>query len=236
MATSREPRAEPAPSSSSGSSGERAPAAQTEPSPRTAAASSSSAAVRTASGASARVRVARPAVSVAGPRRAVESDTRQVRISWAPVYYPTLLTFGGWGYSSSYGRGGFGSSYGRGGYGYNPYGNNPYSYRNGYPFGYPMYWSSPYADDSYDEGNTGDNRSVAVGSIRFRVNPSNARIYIDGALVGTVKQFEGLTGHLRLGEGSHAYELRADGYVPHTGVLTVMMGQTRTERVNLKRQ
>jgi hypothetical protein len=30
--------------------------------------------------------------------------------------------------------------------------------------------------------------------------------------------------------------LRADGYQPYTGTLTVVAGQTRTERVELQRQ
>jgi hypothetical protein len=50
-----------------------------------------------------------------------------------------------------------------------------------------------------------------------------------------VDDFDGLTNHLRLPAGSHTYELRAEGYRTHTGTLSVVAGQTRTERVSLGR-
>ena len=68
------------------------------------------------------------------------------------------------------------------------------------------------------------------------MSPSHARVYVDGALAGTVDDFNGLTDNLRLTPGTHTYELRADGYRTHSGVLHVVLGQTRTERVNLQRQ
>jgi hypothetical protein len=67
------------------------------------------------------------------------------------------------------------------------------------------------------------------------VDPKHAAIYIDGALAGVVDDFDGLTNHLRLPAGSHTYELRAEGYRTHTGTLSVVAGQTRTERVSLGR-
>jgi hypothetical protein len=153
------------------------------------------------------------------------------------VYYPTSYAYGygPWGYRGSY----FGHSYWyspfaysyRPGYGYGYGYSGYYDYRHHY--GYPAYGSAGgyYADQQ----DSGDVRQPA-GSIRFRVSPNHARVYIDGALAGTVDDFDGLSGHLRLSPGSHTYELRAEGYRTHVGVLTVVTGQTRTERVNLQKQ
>ena len=76
---------------------------------------------------------------------------------------------------------------------------------------------------------------MATGSIRFKVNPSIAKIYVDGTLMGVVDDFDGLGDHLTLDAGSHALELRADGYETYTGTIRVEIGKTLTERINLKK-
>jgi hypothetical protein len=156
-----------------------------------------------------------------------------VRIIYSPVYFPTLYGYG-YGYRSGYlGRGywysPFAYSYRPGyGYGYGYAGYYGYAHR----YGYPAYGSTGgYYDDDQDAVD-----HQPSGAIRFRVNPSHARIYVDGALAGTVDDFNGLTDHLSLTPGTHTYELRAEGYRTYSGVLTVVLGQTRTERVNLQRQ
>ena len=53
-----------------------------------------------------------------------------------------------------------------------------------------------------------------TGSIRLRVSPASAKVYMDGALVGTVDEFNGFRNHLELESGRHQLELRADGYAP----------------------
>jgi hypothetical protein len=182
-----------------------------------------------------RAPIERPVVGVAAPRR-VSDDIRPVRIVYSPVFYPTAYGYGygPWGYRGSYFRHGywyspFGYSY-RPGYGYG-YGYSGY-YGHRHHYGYPMYGSSGgYYSDDQDAP-----VRQPVGSIRFRVNPNHARIYVDGALVGTVDDFDGLNDHLQLSPGPHVYELRADGYRTHAGTLTVVLGQTRTERVTLQRQ
>jgi hypothetical protein len=75
-----------------------------------------------------------------------------------------------------------------------------------------------------------------VGSIRLRVNPESAQVYIDGALVGTVTEFNGLKNHLELDGGPHTIELRADGYETYTGEINVEVGKTLTERIRLKKK
>jgi hypothetical protein len=74
-----------------------------------------------------------------------------------------------------------------------------------------------------------------MGSIRLKANPATAQVYVDGALVGTVDDFNGLRSHLELEAGVYQIELRADGYEPYAGELTVEAGRTLTERISLKK-
>ena len=73
-----------------------------------------------------------------------------------------------------------------------------------------------------------------MGSVRLKVSPSSARVYIDGALVGVVDDFDGLTRHLELEAGRYALELRADGYKTYVGEVLVSAGRTKTERVSMQ--
>ena len=71
--------------------------------------------------------------------------------------------------------------------------------------------------------------------IRFRANPKHARVYVDGALVGTVDEFDGLSNHLEIEAGRHQIELRADGYQSYTSEIAVRADRTVTERASLKK-
>ena len=79
------------------------------------------------------------------------------------------------------------------------------------------------------------NQGTATGSVRLKATPDTAMVYIDGALVGTAADFDGLTHHLQLGGGAHKIELRADGYASYAGEINVAAGKTTTERVTLKK-
>jgi hypothetical protein len=159
---------------------------------------------------------------------------------WSPWYsgaYFGFSTYDPWRYGSSrwtwarysgwydpfgYPYGGW-SPYGYGPFGYDPYGH----YYGAY------FWGSPYAvggssDDDYDDSH--------LGSVRLKAEPASARVYIDGALAGTVDDFDGLSNHLKLEAGKHQLELRADGYEPYSTEIEVKAGRTRTERAELKRR
>jgi hypothetical protein len=71
--------------------------------------------------------------------------------------------------------------------------------------------------------------------VRLRANARQAKVYVDGALVGTVDDFDGLAGHLTLDAGLHQLELRADGYQTFSTDISVVASRTKTERVNLKK-
>lgn len=152
--------------------------------------------------------------------------------------------FGPWGRWFPY----FGTGYGWGHVSYDPFnyyggtrwGWNRYGWYDGYDGygGYGGYGSyGGYGGyrryDSYDEPE--DAPRAAMGSIRLRANPSTARVYVNGALVGTVDDFDGLSGHLELEVGTHQIELRLEGYETYQGEVTVEADRTRTERVNLKK-
>jgi hypothetical protein len=107
---------------------------------------------------------------------------------------------------------------------------DPFWYSPWYPgFGYGVtYWPSDRVDVDEDRG-------VETGSVRLRVNPEHARVYVDGALVGVAGEFGGLTNHLKLPPGRYQFELRADGYEPATVEVVVESGRVRTTRVKLNR-
>lgn len=150
--------------------------------------------------------------------------------SWSPWYS------GRYGYRYGYGYYGCGWCYSR--YYWNPY------YGYGYPYSwygyYDPFWSfgastsvgySSSARDSFDDAPRRE-----VGSIRIKANLADAKVYIDGVLVGVVDDFDGLSDHLELDAGPHEMEIRAEGYRSLVKDIVVKSGKTMTERVSLKKQ
>jgi hypothetical protein len=204
------PRAEsPSPSS------ERGPAVRSE-SPRSTSSGSNEAVGRSRGNQAVR--------GYAQPRTGYPGGGSQNIIVWPSWYYPY---YGGYFGYSSYPYG----------YGYwNRYGwYDPFLFD---PFGYGYYGAVPYYyPPSVSYSTQYETRERAsTGSVRFKVNPKDAKVYIDGALAGTVDEFDGLSDHLELASGPHQLELRADGYKSFTGTLDVKEGQTRTTRVSLDKQ
>lgn len=98
-------------------------------------------------------------------------------------------------------RGGYYSGYypwGYGGYGFGGYYGgyyDPWYYGGGY--GYPAYYSTGYE-----------------GSLRIKVKPRDAAVFVDGYFAGQVDEFDGVFQRLRVEPGPHRVEIRADGYEP----------------------
>ena len=44
--------------------------------------------------------------------------------------------------------------------------------------------------------------------------PSDAKVYVDGQLVGEASKFDGKPGCLEIASGTHRLEVKADGYAP----------------------
>jgi hypothetical protein len=180
-----------------------------------------------------RVRDTQARRGIAQPRSNVVAPPPQRPLNpwnrWSPWY--------GYGYSYGYGSGYYGHVvynpwiYGGGLWGWNRYAwHDPFLYDPYGYGGYPYYWSTGTSrDDDRDQG-------VPTGSLRLRVNPSHARVYVDGALAGVASEFGGLSNHLELPAGMHEIELRAEGYATFRTQVDVRTGRTQTERVKLERQ
>lgn len=173
-----------------------------------------------------------------------------------PVYAnnPVQLIYYPWNsYYSRYGYYGYGYNYAFGynrcgwGYGcpawYSPYWYDPF-YRYGY-YGYGGRYGAYDPYDQYDQGYSSSSSSSnsfsepeprRMGSIRIKAKPATAKVYIDGTLVGTIDDFDGLTNHLELEAGPHEMEIRADGYVTLVKSISVKADQTMTERLSLKKK
>ncbi len=157
-------------------------------------------------------------------------------------YYPSYSFGGQFGYLGYYDPWYYGGStwggWNRYGYGswHSPYLYDPYGYSGG---PWPYYWGpSGYARLSREDiGAERDTEPTEpMGSLRLRVSPRNAKVYVDGALAGIVDEFDGLTSHLRIPAGRHQLEFRLDGYETTAMEVTVEDGKTRTERASLKRR
>lgn len=116
---------------------------------------------------------------------------------------------GGYGYS--YGR--YGHSYGYSGYGYGGYG---YGYGRGYGYG--------------GYGDRGRGYRGSYGSVRIEVSPKasrgEAQVFVNGAHVGTVDDFDGFFQRLRLDPGAHAVEIRLSGHRSFRRQILVSPGNT----------
>ena len=112
-------------------------------------------------------------------------------------------------------------------YGMWPY--DPYYDPYYYPYGYAPYMggSAP-SSEITERGET--------GSVRLRIDPATAQVYIDGVLHGSVADFNGLTSHLEIAAGSHLLEVKADGYATYSTQITVEAGKTVTYRASLKKK
>jgi PEGA domain len=181
----------------------------------------------------ARSRDGRPVVGTAVPRSTVNTG-RPSSVIVGPVswWYPWYAPGFNWGLGYvGYDPWLYGSTswiYGRYGLWYDPWGYNGYGYGYGYP--YPSY--APYAGGEQQYAEAGE----LTGSLRLKVKPETAKVYVDGALMGTAGEFDGLFHHLELAAGAHELQFRADGYQTYTMDVTVAAGKTKTERISLRKK
>jgi hypothetical protein len=156
----------------------------------------------------ARPRGDRPATDTAvnreGPRPPRSAGDRS-RDGYGGYYYDPYY-YGGFGYGFGLGL------YDQGYYGYPFY--SPFGFGYGIPYGF----YDPFYGDPYDYGAGYGAYSSDVygghdqGSLRLKVKPRQAKVYVDGYYVGTIDDFDGAFQKLTLNGGRHKVELRADGY------------------------
>ncbi len=73
------------------------------------------------------------------------------------------------------------------------------------------YWGYPYGG----WGSTHYYVHRDIGSVRVLVDPSEARVYVDGYYAGTVDDFDGLFQRLNVSPGRHEITLKLEGYKTH---------------------
>jgi hypothetical protein len=162
------------------------------------------------------------------PRRAVPATSRagdgRPRIGTAVERRPglsgqpgTIITY--------YPRGryfwpgyGFGLSYFYDPFWYDPFGYGYYGY--GMPYGYAGYAGG------YGGTYRPDHDRSPTGSLRLRVSPSHAEVYVDGYYAGTISDFNGVFQRLTIDAGARRVEIRADGYKPAELDILVEPGRT----------
>ncbi len=144
-------------------------------------------------------------------------------------YYRSRYYWSPWGYGYGFGYmaydpflfGGFGYPDYYGGY------TDPY-YGGGYAGG------GYYGGGGYSSGASQVYRGV--GSLRLKVKPGHAQVFVDGYFVGTVDSFDGVFQRLNIEGGSHKIELRADGYEPTQFDVMVIPGETITYKGDMRRR
>src|SRR5438067_313916 len=134
--------------------------------------------------------------------------------------------------SSGGGYSGGGYSRGRGyygGYGY----YDPWGYAGGYGYygGYYDPWYGGYP--TYPVGSSSSNDDE--GSLRLKIKPREAEVYVDGYFVGVVDDFDGIFQRLHLDSGPHRIEVRAAGFESLTFEVRITPEHTTTYQGELKK-
>ena len=175
-----------------------------------------------------RPRDGRTAVGAAAEREGRIPSRDGSRVYYPGVFYDPYYSY----YDPYYGRSRYSSywspygyGYGFGYFSYDPFLFDPY----GAGYGYGGY--APHASYSSGQGQGyGD-----VGSLRLKVKPNHAQVFIDGYYVGVIDSFDGVFQRLGIEAGPHRVELRAEGYESVQFEVMVTPGETITYKGELKR-
>ncbi len=144
----------------------------------------------------------------------------------------------------------YGYDYGYGNWYGSPYGyyGSPYGWFGSYGYGYPYYWDtwggtpwgmfampwSAYSGYLNEYAGSAAYTTGAIGSIKLKVQPKSAEVYVDGTYYGQVDNYDGAFQHLDLSGGTHRVEIRATGYQTLQLEMRVLPGKTITYTGELK--
>ena len=185
---------------------------------------------------SARPRDGRPAVGTAVDRRVAAPG------HGGGVYYPGVIYdpyyayyynpyYYGPAYSSYWSPYGYG--FGLGYFAYDPFLFGGYGSYSG-AYGYGGYGYDPYqAGGGGSYGGSSGSGYRGVGSLRLKVKPSDAQVYIDGYYMGVVDSFDSSFQKLTVEEGAHKVEVKAEGYKPVQFDVMIVPGETVTYKGEL---
>ena len=143
------------------------------------------------------------------------------------LYYSPY--YNGYGYWNPYGYG-----YGLGYFSYDPFLFGAMGYSSYYGAGGGYAGSGGYAESS--GGGSYVPHYQGAGSLRLKIKPADAKVYIDGYYVGMVDSFDGVFQKLNVDAGPHKVELRADGYQTTEFDVVVTPGDTATYKGDMKRK
>ena len=179
----------------------------------------------TAGGARGRPRGNAPVTGIAVPRASVAPAPGGGTVI-VNTYYPWWW-FGGVGFYGGY----YGLSSYYGGYPYASYGGYPYASYGGY---YDP-WFGAYPDPT-PPAYSGDSGTFAgEGTLRLKIKPPDAEVYVDGYYVGVVSDFNGIFHKLHIEGGQHRVEVRAPGYESLTFDVEITPDHATTYQGDLKR-
>jgi hypothetical protein len=140
------------------------------------------------------------------------------------IYYP-YYPWGYWG-------GGYG--FGLGYLFFDPfYCNWGYAYDCGYGYGGGMGYGGG-GGGGYAVSSERSERKEQ-GSLRLKIEPRDAEVFVDGYYVGVVDSYDGAFQKLELDAGNHKIELKANGFEPLEFDVVVPPGETVTYKGGLKR-
>ena len=122
-----------------------------------------------------------------------------------------------------------------GGYGY--YDPWLYGYGGGYGGGYSGYYGGYYDPwyGGYPTSPQSTYTSSDEGSLKLKIKPRDAEVYVDGYFVGVVDDFDGIFQRLHIESGAHRIEVRATGYEPLAFDVRITPEHTTTYTGELKR-
>jgi hypothetical protein len=115
-----------------------------------------------------------------------------------------------------------------GGYygGFYPWGWGGLGFGGYYGSFYDPWWYDPYPSN-YSYG--------YEGSLRIKVKPKSASVYVDGYFAGNVDDYDGTFQKLRIDSGPHRIELREDGYEPLQFEVRIQPDRTVTYKGEMKK-
>jgi hypothetical protein len=171
-----------------------------------------------------RPRDGRPATGTA-----VERQTPRPNGNGIYPYYPGFNA--GYGYGRYYWPGAFGL-----GFYYDPLYYDPF-YAGGFGSGYyGAGYGNPYGGYQGGGYGAGSYTRAGTGSLRLKIKPRDAQVYVDGYFVGTVDQFDGLFQKLGVDAGAHRIEIKAEGHEDIQFDVLITPGETVTYKGELKHQ
>jgi hypothetical protein len=161
----------------------------------------------------------RPVTGIATARRPGSGVPNDIVYIYRPYYNP-------WGF---YGPG---LGYGLGYLYYDPFWYGGFGYGSGY-YGGGYYGGGYYGSGSYGSGSYSQSYHDA-GSLRLKLKPREAQVFVDGYFVGVVDSFDGMFQKLQLDGGGHQVEVKAEGYEPLQFDVLITPGETVTYKGEMK--